>query len=258
MESKPTLRELIDACRPDHDDPQRPELAAEFSLLARELGGNASVTAAYERSQQFDRQVRSALDDVQLPAGLTERMLAGCEAALVEPAEKEAHRVSKGVSRRKLIVAGLAVAASLVVVVLGSIINATRPVVPVTVEQLAQLALQWRDQVTPANLTPVKQETLNAFPLDPAVIVSPSREVVLGPNVVAYELVRRNNSKRALLIVQRTNQPYAIFNFPSARARLPSSGTTFLNAWQRHGCVYVLIYSSDDRMDDFVRAVPVT
>jgi hypothetical protein len=255
MSNEPTIRELIDACRADHDDLQRPELAAELAPLAREVGQNAKVAAAYEQSLQFDRQVRSALDDVPLPAGLTDRLLAGCEAAKITPATKEP-KTRAGVSRRKMLLAGFSLAASLLLLIWGGVEVFTKfnPAAPVSAEQLANSALQWRDQSGPsAKWQPVTKSTQDAFPIDRAIVVGPSRWAPLGPNVSVYEL--KVGGKRALLFVQRTNRPHAIRNFPSTP--LPASGGDSLAAWQRDGFVYVILVT-DGSPQQFIQRAKIT
>jgi hypothetical protein len=252
-----TTRELIDACRPDNDDPQRPELAAELAPLARELEQQPAIAAAYDRSQHFDRQVRSALDDVSLPAGLADRLLAGCEAAVVTPAVKDEPKSRTGFPRRKLMLAGFTSMASLLLIALGTYIVWPPNRGPVTGEALANSADQWFIQSGPdAKWQAVTNSTQTAFPIDRAVIIKPSRWAPLAdPSVVAYEL--KVEGKRALLFVQRTNRPHAIRNFPSTE--LPATGGVYLAAWQRNGFVYVVLLPDRDiQIRQVIRSVPLT
>ncbi|WP_254510807.1 hypothetical protein [Anatilimnocola floriformis] len=259
MIEKPSLRELLDACRADQHDPQRPELAAELAPLARELQANAELQQAAEKSERFDRSVRAALDDVALPAGLLERMLTGCEAAVVAPAEPlaEATATSRRFSRRQAI-ALFAAAASLLIAVMGAWLfgdwwNRPRPV---SNDQLAQSAMTWLDQSGPAAQWSTAAAPAKEFPLDAALVYRPVRWRYLDAakkDAVVYEM--RHESQRALLFVYKLKQPHPnVGSYPYSA--LTASGGVSLGAWQRGGMVYVLaVVGGNGRrpVDTFVR-----
>jgi len=256
MNKELTTRELIDACRPDHDDPQRPELAAELGQLARELETKPAVAAAYDCSQHFDRQVRSALDDVPLPADLADRLLHGCEAALVTPASKMTAATPAQTSRRMILADSLSVC---LLAIVGGVIGffiAKNPR-PATAEQLAQFSLDAFNKTGPAaKWQAVTANTLAAFPLDAAIAAPARRSVQLTPTAVAYDLTR-SGRERALLIVQRANaQNPNLRTFPYTR--LNSSGGVTIGAWQRNTrYIYILVVVEDQqRIEHFLRRIP--
>ncbi|QDU30756.1 hypothetical protein ETAA8_59040 [Anatilimnocola aggregata] len=266
METKPNWRELLDACRIDQNDPQRPELAAELAPLARELPTQPDLVEALNRSQQFDRNVRSALEDVPIPASLAERLLAGCDAHMVAPADAptvptapEPVFTSTAWSRRKALTV-LATAASLLVLLLGGIGTALRLNKPqhVTNDELALRATQWFNHCGPAaKWLPGSQAPLKQFPLDRAIVVRPSRWAQIDPQTVAYELVLPRTGQRALLFVHHNSLPHPqLRTYPSTR--LNSSGGIMLGAWRRGEVIYVLsvVENGDQRLDDFIKSVP--
>lgn len=260
--TQPSLRELIDACRPDQHDPQRPELAADLAPLARELE-QAEVAAALQRSERFDRNVRSALDDVPLPAGFAERLLAKCDAAVVVPAEatKEQEVISRPSSRRRFL-AQLSIAASLLIVSLAAypaIQYLWQARQPVTSEELAQTAVRWFDDCGPgASWTKVDATILAQYPLDPALRFRPLVYRRVDPTTVAYNL--SHGGKRALLFVHLPSRPHPTLNkYPYGV--LPASGGISLGGWQRGEVVYVIGVTGSDRprpVDEFVNKLKTT
>jgi hypothetical protein len=260
MAPKPTWRELIDACRPDQDDLQRSELAAELGSLARESRGNASLAAAMQQSAQFDRNVREALDDVPVPSGLMERLLARCEASVDVPAVEAPLPETPAVAEtsvsesapeprpakwsRRRVLAVLSLAASVLGVLIGGLsyrFNLLDPT-PVTMDQLAAKANHWFNQSGPAADWAAAKFPVEQFPFDRAVIVPPQKWRQLDGSTVAYDLTVVGG-QRALLYVERTNRPHNIRNFPYTK--LTSSGGVALGAWQRDGYVYVLVVVED-------------
>jgi hypothetical protein len=71
------LLEQIDACRPGSDDINSPELAN----LAARVEVDRDDRRRYELVQQLDASLQDAIDDVPVPAGLADRLLAKLAAA---------------------------------------------------------------------------------------------------------------------------------------------------------------------------------
>jgi hypothetical protein len=66
------LDEMIDACRPGSEDIGLPGL----SPLADRIEGDPDLHDRYQRTQRLDARLVRAIDDVAVPAGLRERILA--------------------------------------------------------------------------------------------------------------------------------------------------------------------------------------
>lgn len=257
MTTNPTIRELIDACRPDQHDPQRPELAADLAPLARELESQPELVAAVKRSERFDRNVRSALDDVALPAGFAERLLAKCEAAVVTPAAPE--EKPRKSSRRKWL-AQLSIAASLLIVSLAAypaINTIWQARQPVTSDELAQTAVTWFDACGPGvQWIPVNEKILAEYPLSSALRFRPKVFRQVDESTVAYYL--GSDGKRAILFVHQAKRPHPLLSNSPYRA-LPVSGGISLGAWKRDDVVYVIGVTGSNRrwpVDDFVIRPP--
>jgi hypothetical protein len=70
----------LDACRHDSDDHSLPEVASILADVSRER------VAGYRRSiERIDRAVAGALQEVQIPSGLAERILAAVDSRSSEP-----------------------------------------------------------------------------------------------------------------------------------------------------------------------------
>jgi hypothetical protein len=255
MTTKPTLREMIDACRPDQHDPQRPELAADLAPLARD-GEQPEVAEAVRRSERFDRNVRTALDDVPLPPGLAERLLAKCEGAVITPAQASDEKVVGKKSPRRKFLAQLSIAASLLIVMLAAYpafkyIFPTRP--PVTADELAQSAVSWFDDCGPGvQWTPVNEKILTKYPLSSALRFRPKVFRQVDESTVAYYL--GSDGKRAILFVHLPTRPHPQLH-RSPYGILPATGGVSLGAWQRDEVVYVIGVTGSERrypVDDFV------
>ena len=259
--TKPTLRELIDACRPGQHDPQRAELAADLAPLAREVERQPEVAEALQRSERFDRNVRSALDDVPLPAGLAERLLAKCEAAVVTPVVPEVITAAGAKSSRRRFLAQLSIAASLLILSLAAFPAYTflSHRQPVLTEELAHTAVTWFDNCGPgASWSKVDATIVAQYPLDPGLRYRPLSYRQVNPNTVAYNL--STGGKRAILFVHLPSRPHPTLNkFPYGA--LPASGGISLGAWQRGDVVYVIGVTGSERprpVDDFVNRLKTT
>lgn len=77
------LWHAIDACRPGSDDEQSPELAP----LAERLAADADLSRAFAGAQRFDMLVAEALDDLPLPTGFEQRLLAALTSAQTAPGD---------------------------------------------------------------------------------------------------------------------------------------------------------------------------
>jgi hypothetical protein len=74
------ILEALDACRPGSDDlhsVDHPELAEAAALLRED----AAVQEAFARVQHFDRRILAAMEEVELPTGLADRVKARLAAA---------------------------------------------------------------------------------------------------------------------------------------------------------------------------------
>jgi hypothetical protein len=77
------IRQMIDACRPGSDDVHAPDFAAVAELIERD----ARSRRLYDRTQRLDIAIGAAFQDVEVPEGLAQRLLAAAVAAQRQSAE---------------------------------------------------------------------------------------------------------------------------------------------------------------------------
>lgn len=77
MKDNDTTREQMDACRPGKLD----EMCPEMSDLAAALEHDIELREVFARSQQVDQRIQQAYQEVTVPDGLADRLLASLEAA---------------------------------------------------------------------------------------------------------------------------------------------------------------------------------
>jgi len=120
----PRILELLEACRPGHDDLADPAMAP----LAAELAAHSELASLRDRLEEVDGAIGQAMHDVDVPEGLAERLLAGLgerpaakveEEAADSPTVAPAPVAGRRLSRRRMLAgtAALATTASLLVAV---------------------------------------------------------------------------------------------------------------------------------------------
>ncbi|QGJ69434.1 Hypothetical protein PBC10988_11160 [Planctomycetales bacterium 10988] len=80
------LLQQLESCRPDHPD----HLETELNELNQQLANNPELVAYKEKTEQQDRLIRDAMEEVELPLGLEARILQSLQqAASATPSEQE-------------------------------------------------------------------------------------------------------------------------------------------------------------------------
>jgi hypothetical protein len=263
--------EALDACRPGSADVANPELA----LLAAEMAGDRELEHLYERLQRTDARLAAAFQDVPVPEGLADRLLASLAAdravdeAMCGKESPEPQGASpvglrpRRVSRRWLVAAAvpLAAAAGLFAVF---VIGLLRPPVPkqyngsMIMEEAISLFMREMADPKAAHHGPADARP-KEFPLshdlqDTAEIEWRTLEQFAGRQGVAYDIPGppRNPQVKATLYVIRCS----VEDLPEQpRPELPecrySTGNCYTLAWQDRdrGLLYVLVYNG--REDDW-------
>jgi hypothetical protein len=285
------LREQIDACRTGGDDLLSPDLA-ELAQAIGEGGAPAdpAIVSEFDRSQRFDRAVVSALQDVAVPAGMLERLLAKTAAAGRRPAGILAPAVDAAVkppagaptgdvatvapaaatatpatlSRRWVLAFAVAVAAGIIAVAFALSQSSQQNI---ELAQLADDAQRWNSEARSRSdwyQTP-PGDVLKIFPVDPVLrggsgAVAKWRRfgTVRGETAIAYDL-SSGPRDRAILFVVKT--PHHYVGVPSAPPLTPLPGTTgglSVGAWQTStGLLYVLVVEGRRPLSDYLRASPL-
>lgn len=250
------LHELIDACRPHHDDLAAPEMRD----LMEALKADPALGEQLERSRRLDAAISDVMHSVAVPSGLSDRLLANTRKAerdLNKPSNFDAivdscvhanNTVGLNVAmsrkptsgrRHWLWQAGQVVVSTAVLALLIMGVAWLRSPAPITRDGLSDQALAWMTDL------PNQWQSMETAPEKSH---SPGSIITLQPrgwqsfttphdrHAVAYDLTRNRN--RAMLFVIRTN---ASSPFSATPSRLPSTGGWGMGAWKEGNALYVLV-----------------
>lgn len=287
MNSHPTvneLREAIDACRPDSADLALPE----FARLAEAAERDPEVAAELARGQRFDGRLAEALDDVPVPEGLAERLLArmapeylkasvqsavdssqpaASAAAVSLPPTTEAppstEATPKDRSTRRGVLWRLAAAgsAALAVVAITLVAGplAWGPTAPRVVSQQDLLVEVdgWMDPSANDNLA-WRQMTAKVpagFSRPTSVVVPPrqwrSFKTRAGDAAVAYDLSSVSGSPATLFVVA-TEARYPVGPLPYTTVPGATGGRQ-IAGWQTSTHLYLLVIDQGPPADQYLR-----
>lgn len=279
----PHLWEALEACRPGSDDLSDPGMAD----LAAEMAASPELKAAHERLQNLDRAMAEAFQDVPVPEGLADRILARLQAAQGENATDEASPQKETaipaveavlaasgaparVSRRWwfALAGGVGLAASLLLVLfLVRMLHAPLriPKEQLLTEAINSLNRDWKDGIwgtgqrwAPEVSEPAGYPFSSALPSSYHVAKWRRVSGFLDQEVVAYDLQDSQGITATLYVVQ-TRMP----GLPDAPPSTPySTAGCSAGAWQEGSLLYVLVVAGDEqRYEQFLRSVmsgPVT
>lgn len=262
MNQRPTIREQIDACRPDGDDLHLPEHAADLAELQASLREGGDIRNQWEQSQAEGRVIRAAMHDVSLPAGLEARLLAAVQAAVptlsgIEQAAKEnvpsdettvtpATVSPAKMSRRWLLISGPIAVAALVLGGVFAIQNLRKTDQPISRDELASQVESWLLKLDLRTMT--KLATPPALPT--GVVGTASHTSVIASrqgNITAYSL-----KGGAFLLVVPTTSNYPVPGLPYMKLSGISGGWQ-VGVWQSAGVLYVIAIPNEGHLSDFVR-----
>ena len=274
MNQRPTIREQMDACRPDSDDLYLPEHAADLAELQAGLCESAEVRTQWERSQQNGRIIRGAMQDVSLPAGLEGRLfaavlaaqsapLAGVEQALrEEPPSKNFHASPSLANRRWFMTTAVASLAGMAALVLVGIFGSRfyfHQDEKIDKNLLTTRVEDWLRVADPKGIEWATITDAASFP-NGSVLGRVARSgLVLSSQgkIVVYDVSLAGSSSRATLLVIPTASQYPVNAFPASKVQV--SGGWSVGAWQKNGVLYVLAVrtGSDTRLEQFIPPQPI-
>ncbi len=272
MNQRPTIREQMDACRPDSDDLFLPEHAADLAELQAACRDRAEVRAQFEHSQQDGRVIRGAMQDVVLPVGLEARLLAAVQAAQAQPLAGVQQAVREDSSAANIqvvpakksrrwfsttVVGSLASMAALVLLGVWGIQSLTRNEQPITRDQLASQVQDWLQSVDVKTMTkPTKTVVLPRGVLG-SVTGSSSITSRQGP-VTAYSVKLRGGGSNATVLAIPTSREYPVSATPYSTVPGISGGWN-VGAWQQDRILYIIAVpdNSGTTLDQFVPRQPI-
>jgi hypothetical protein len=206
------------------------------------------------------------LDDVIVPTGLAERILAASDssettAEVALPTRPERAPGKRWISRRQWLLIGGSVATIFVIVVCARLfLFGHQP--PISHQELAADAGGWMNRLAPANWQTGKLPS--GVAMDRAVLATPRQwQAVREPhssgwqgNVTAIDLAA-SGKPRAVLFVVRSSASFSVPATPTQTALMSPTGGYKATAWQRprSKLLYVLVVEEDrgQRLSDFLR-----
>jgi hypothetical protein len=234
-----SIRERIDACRPDSDDLQLPELAE----VAQQVQHDPAAQRRMQQVNRIDRRIQTAMHAVSVPEGLLARLTTVIETTAVTRAVPST--IAAPVSRRRWIWISASIAASLLVVgggLLAFSLRANRPTDIVT------LASNWETKLS--NRWRPIADAPRAFPTPRQLAVVPrgwqSMAFFQGYRGVVYDLLPANHGRAMLFVVNV--KPHG--ELPSSPPETPqhSSNSLSVAAWFAGNRMCLLMVKGDERL----------
>lgn len=237
------LHERLDACRPGSDDLAQPELADVRAELQRDAG----LRRRANKAEQFDRAVAASMQDVTVPLGLKERLLASLidpptvaqETILTEPVAANPRR---RVQRRTIIAGLLAVAACVALVAMAPWRGNAEPWGALQIADRAVTEFDEFDPGRPDGWAAGKPPRSAFIPLDR----NPQQRSVevAGCRGVAYRVFSRQQVVGALLLLRPSESLKGFPTRPHAVPQVNTSGRV-ASCWAENKQVYVLIFKGN-------------
>lgn len=265
------LIQRLDACRPGSDDYRDAELAP----LADELATHPQHRQLHARLQQIDRTIGASMEDVPLPPGLSQRLLASLAAAektvaiddVVSPSPtpslSPSPSTTPGISRRAWLWSAAAAASAASLAGVAYFRGGLWPGQPVITPELVQegaIAFYNQEQPEPGR-DPRKFDP--DFPLSRSIVGFERYtwrriERFLGQARlagVAFDLVAPSGTAATLYVVPQ--QSPALASAPPNRPASTTGGCVSA-AWNEGSWTYVLVVKGGERAyQGFVRRTTV-
>ncbi len=252
------LDEMIEACRPGSDDIGLPEL----SPLADRIEGDPDLNDRYQRTQGLDARLVRAIDDVAVPPGLRERILARIVAEQGagsgeqgagsreqgDAADDDVALPAQATARRRWVRSVAAVAASLLLLAAGYTFWPHHSAL--SYDKLLDQSSQWYEQL---RTNPIWQplsprEAIRDFPVAEEIRRQPRHwadvSALVGQAACAYDLSAADGHRATLFVISDDGQ---IAGSASPFKPGSSTGGLMIGCWQSGELVYVLVVEGDER-----------
>ena len=224
------LREMIDACRPGHNDVDDENLKP----LADELCNDAELVSVFKRAQHADDLIGHAMRDVHVPVDAAERLLNKLETH--RPAHRWRHRLAVSAT------AAIAIAASLLIA--QTYFRRPEQVDFTSAADIADAVEVWNNQLNAEAWQPGSTAPLTVLPHDQSVPLPVARWQWAAKNRIACYELWGGNAYKVRLFVMRPKAGVPLGSAPPESIYPSRHWST--GAWQSRGCVYVLAVSMKD------------
>jgi hypothetical protein len=264
------LRQRMDGCRIGSDDLSLPEM----SELSAALRNDAALREEWESRQRSERLIAAAMDELPVPAGLADRILAAAAACdghrLVEKIEQAVTTTGDAnaaaevePAKRHVLLARRQwswIGGVALLLVAAVIIQQTyfAPPTCVTKEQLVASAQVWFDAAVNRPGDGQSGEAPLPFPRS-ALSLAPQtwRKMPTAEerSLVAFDLTKLQMGGRIFLFAAKTNKRYEVASVPYTR--LSATGGLEIGAWQQGDLLYVVVIDqrSGRRLQDVLHSV---
>ncbi|MCG8587108.1 MAG: hypothetical protein MI757_20580 [Pirellulales bacterium] len=248
----------IEVLRTGHDDFADPDLAH----VAQAVQDDPSLAERLSRIERSDEQLAAAFHDVDVPAGLEDRLLAGLATNAESPTSADGHDALPSVERRapsnRVVWAAVATVAASIVVA-AWVIPRDAEVDLTKRDALLDQAIAFfnndtttggtamADQLPPSNLA-ISDDVRHTDgatwrPIDD----------FLGTPAVAYDLVGPRGEQATLYVTERRLQALEMVTLPSTKPDLSTGGIS-ATCWQNDDLLYVLVVAGErEQYGTFVR-----
>ena len=254
------LLEAMECCRPASDDLGDPAMSG----LSAELGRNHKLEVLFARMQKVDAVLAGAIQDVPVPAGLADRLLArlsvpATESAAVASGECCAAAPPTKITRRRVQRWALVVSAAAAAILLVAVGWFQRSRVEYSPSSVLEAAVDFfnRDGHDGGSLLSAVASPWG-YPASRCVRLPPEtrwRKVasLLKSGGVAYELAGANGPRATLYVVRQS-----VPGLPDQPPLRPVYGTARCSsaAWQEGQLLYVLVVIGETA--DYQRFVNVS
>lgn len=242
------LRELMEASRPADGAEDDCGLSAAEALALRQAAEDPAIAAELARIHGWDAAIEEAMDDIPLPAGLAERLVAAVKQdQAAEPTVAKTTPVAEP-SRRRWLGVALGTAAALLIAV-GAWQWSQRPT-HLTAESVQALAAELREFAAgefawQEDLTSAPRST---YPVESSLRVLPWRwqrmATSLDAQAVVYDL--SHTRRKTLLIVMQANVTSDELTTRPPSIPQSTTGGVCVGMWQRDGLVYALVVEGNE------------
>ena len=248
------LRELLEMMPPDLAEGSDLGLDQAEALAVREAAADPEFAAELERVQAWDARLARAMNNVPIPAGLAERLMAAVKAeeaaTMVTPAEVAKPDASRGVPRRTWLVSLAASAALIAVAVIGGSYAwlLGSPSTAAIVEEsrelwLSQMDGAWQETFSVASLDDYHPSgRLQSYTVKAWQNVSTK----LDEKAVVYKLAIPNRRRAMLLVMQSPRTLSDLAKWPKRNPDFSTQGIC-IGAWQEGNLVYVLMVEGNQQ-----------
>jgi hypothetical protein len=263
------LRQRMDACRIGSDDLSLPEM----SELSAALRTDPALRGEWESRQRSERLIAAAMDDLPVPAGLADRILAAAAAsdrsrlaettgqavatvgnANADVEVQPAKRPALLTRRQWSWIGGAALLLAAAVVIQRTFFA---PPTPVTKEQLVASAQDWFKAAVMRRGDPQPGQAPIAFP-QAALSLSPQAWRAMPTaeerSLVAFDLTKVQMGGPVFLFAAQTNKKYDVRSVPYTK--LSATGGLEIGAWQQGDVLYVVVIDqgSGRRLQDVLHS----